>query len=81
MGRVQMICGPCAEEADGLRPPNVAHIKVTCSGCGKTVLTTKYGKLRKHGTCSDNKYATWGHDACMGCTCMHRPKGAWKGDK
>lgn len=77
-----MICLPCRQEADGMTPPIIKHRR--CTYCDKLCDVNKGGKLRKHNangvTCKGSTlYVVWGHMACDGCECMHRPKGSYRG--
>lgn len=84
-----MICTPCLKAADGTWPA-----RSVCSVCkspravynsGKpvgeqSVVVHKNGWERCPGSTEPPVIRT-GHDECKGCTCQHRPKGAWRGKR
>lgn len=83
-----MICNDCIFEADlGGEYEDVSFCRV----CGFSIPLTKKGRVERHPDYDDpgpifpdcegsgKKPAKWGHAACKGCDCMHKPAGAWNG--
>lgn len=88
-----MICDRCRDAADGV---DFGPVPV-CSTCGRgpiavyndakpvdeqSVVVHKspnFG-IRCQGSKRPPRLST-GHDFCNGCSCQHRPRGSWKGER